>query len=240
MKAHYFLLSATAGLISFATIAGATMIESFANVQGSSIQFNGSASSFQFNSSTIAGPNFGSQWVITGQSGGTGSSIGLLGLFGGGPFTYGPITTQVAGPNTLETANVTGPLGGLIIGSGSGNLIGTIAWGQIATINSAGGINADLQVNVSNLSYAGSNPDLVALAANNLATLVISFQFSTVLTLADLSAGQGPYQTSYSGTISAPDHANTAYLLLAGLFALGCFQYHLSTTNRPALRRQKN
>ena len=200
----------------------------FSSAPGSTIQFNGTGSSFQFNSSPLSGPFFSSQWLIGSESGGMGSAVGLLGLFNNGPFHYGAITTVINGLHIDESATVTGPLAALVIQDGSGNLTGNVNWVQIATDDFGGSINAALTVNLTGLAYGGSNPDLVTLAANGLGALNLTFQFSPGMTLADLTTGSGPYQTSYSGSLSTsqsvPDETSAGILLLTSLAVLAGFQ----------------
>jgi hypothetical protein len=191
----------------------------YSSIPNSTIQFNGAASSFQFNAA-----NTGDEWAIGNTSGGTGSAVGLLGAFSSGPFAYGPITsTTVPGYGTAEAATVLGPLGGLSINDGGGYfLTGTVNWVQVETFNFIGGINANLNVNVTGLSYLGSNPDLLTLLAGGSGAMNLTFQFSPGQTLTDLTTGSGPYQTTYSGSISTtvvPEPSQTALLGL-GLIAL--------------------
>lgn len=203
---------------------------------GSTIQFNGTNSSFQFNAATtpysIPNPpsapivvNYyvGSQWTITsviGGAGGTNSAQNLLGVVNNGPFSYGPITVS----NNVQSAYVIGPLGGLVINDNVGNfLTGTVDWIQVATYDFGGylGINAALNVNVTDLTYTGSNLDLLALAATELGGMNLSFQFSPGMTLSDLSTGSGPFLTSYSGSIApVPEPATLALAGLGGLCVL--------------------
>ncbi len=187
----------------------------FSSTSGSTIQFNGTGSSFQFN--PLAGP----QWQIGSEDGGTGSAVGLLGTFGNSPFSYGPITTELVPGLTYEFANVTGPLGAVSINDGVGyTLTGSVDWIQVSTANYSGAINGQLDVNVSNLSYSGSNPDLLTLFANAPASMNLSFQFSPGKTLSQLSAGTGPYKTSFSGSLAVVPEPTTTASLLLGLGVL--------------------
>jgi hypothetical protein len=192
----------------------------FSSTVGSTIQFNGNSSSFQFNSSTspVFGGIFnGSQWLVSSQTGGTGAATGLLGLFNNGPFSYGSITTIVSGAGVDESAPVTGPTGALVINDGSGfNLTGNINWGELSTHNYLGGINATLAVNITGLSYAGTNPDLIAFAGGNSAAMDLTFQFAPGMSLADLTSGTGSYLTSYSGslTTTVPEPTTIGCLVL--------------------------
>ncbi len=205
---------------------------------GSTIQFNGTNSSFQFNIAStpysIPNPPFapfvvnyyvGSQWSITSETGGTGSALNLLGWVNSSPFTnspfnYGPIVTN----GIDETANVLGPLGMLQIYDNAGNLLtGTVDWEQVATHGFGGAINASLTVNITNLVYLGSNPDLQTLAADSPGSMDLTFQFSPGMTLGDLTSGPGPYMTSYSGSLSVPEPTSLGLGVL-GLAALAGFK----------------
>ena len=49
--------------------------------------------------------------------------MGLFGVVTNSPFSYGPISMFTLGGDTLQTANVIGPLGGLNINDSLGNLL---------------------------------------------------------------------------------------------------------------------
>jgi hypothetical protein len=142
-------------------------------------------------------------------------------LVNNSPFHYGPITTVIAGSSTDESASVTGPIGGLVITDSVGsNLTGNVNWVQISTHDYGGAINAALTVNVSGLTYGGANPDLKDLVLGSPASMDLTFQFSPGETLVDLTSGSGPYQTSYSGSISVIPEPSTLGLLALGFGAL--------------------
>lgn len=195
----------------------------FASTQGATIQFNGTYSSFQFNDSAV--PLYvGTQWLIGSENGGTGSATGLFGVVNNSPFSYGPITTILLPGLTYEYADVLGPLGGLSINDGAGNfLTGNIDWIQVATYNYAGAINGQLAVNVTDLNYLGSNPDLLTMVANAPAAMSLTFQFAPGKTLSDLTSGSSPYTTSFSGSLSVVPEPTTMASLLLGLGLLACF-----------------
>lgn len=194
------------------------LILNFGPTDGSSIQFNGSQNSFQFNN----GFN-GYQWTITTETGGS-SAVGLNGSVLNGPFNYGPITISGSGFTESESATVLGPLGTLDINAGPLNdLTGTVNWINIATFYTVGGfLNAAVNVNLSNISYSGSNPDLQTLKANQPGILDVSFQFLPGETLTQLSTGTGPYTTSFSGSIitAVPEPTSIALAGLGGLTLL--------------------
>ncbi len=212
-----FLL-AVAGLAISIVTTQAQLALNFASISESTIQFNGAANNFQFN------PSAGSQWQIGSETPGFNSAIGLYGGVGNGPFAYGPISQTIIAGYTIQSASVTGPLGILNIDDGYGySLTGNVDWIQIETINSAGSINASVNVNVTSLAYSGANADLATLVANGPASMDLTFQFSPSMMLSQLSTGSGPYSTSYSGSISVPTNVPepaTVTFLLLGMGAL--------------------
>jgi len=203
------IIFTVAGLGLLVAPSQAQLTLNFAANAGSSVQFNGAASSFNFNNG-----NNGYQWNVTDEIGGS-SAIGLNASVSNGPFSYGPIT--IAG--SVQYATVLGPLGNLIIHEAGGDLTGTVNWIDVATFGLGGGaINATLDVNVSNIHYSGANLDLNYLVANQPGSMDVSFQFPTSRTLTELSSGTGPYLTSYSGSLSVVPEPST--LALAGLGGL--------------------
>ncbi len=226
------LLSVAAAALTFPVVSSnAQLTFNFASTPGATIQFNGTGSSFQFNDS--ATPLYlGTQWQIGSESGGTGSATGLSGVVNNSPFSYGPITTSVLVPGLdYEYANVTGPLGGLSINDGAGDfLTGNVDWIQVATYNYVGAINGQLIVNVTGLSYAGSNPDLLTLAADTPAAMSLTFQFAPGQTLSSLTSGTGPYMTSFSGSLSAVPEPSTLTMAMLGLVVCGL----VTVSRRPA------
>lgn len=179
---------------------------------GTGIQFNGASDSFQFISTN------GYQWHITTESGGS-SALGLFGSFNNGPFFYGPITSTGSGITLVQTATVLGPSANLVINDGSSTLSATVNFLDIETFaTSSGGMNANLGVNLTGVTYSGSNPDLQSLVAYQPGTLDLSFQFSPGKTLTQLSTGTGPYLTSYSASLTEVPEPST--LALAGLGGL--------------------
>lgn len=194
----------------------------FASTPGATIQFNGAAQSFQFNTSTSN--NFvGSQWQIGSESGSqaTGSAVNLFGVFGNGPFSYGAVSTTPIPFGTLQTATITDPSGALAINDGAGNfLTANVAWIDLDTFDYSGGINAWLVVNVTDVAYTGNNLDLKTLFADSPASMDLTFQFSPGMTLSDLSTGSGPYQTSFSSSISVVPEPTSVGCFLLGLCVL--------------------
>jgi PEP-CTERM motif len=203
------LLSLSASVVAVALLltsqnaSALSLVLNFGPTDGSSIQFNGNQNSFQFNPG--------------------GSAVGLNGSVLNGPFNYGPITISGSGISQVQSATVLGPLGSLVINNGPlDNLTGTVNWINIATYFGIGGLNAQVNVNLSNVSYSGSNPDLQTLQANQPGIVDVSFQFAPGETLTQLSTGTGPYTTSFSGSITTavPEPASIALAGVGGLTLL--------------------
>jgi hypothetical protein len=215
MKLYKSCAVALAGLASLlASSHGQGLVLNFVANTGTDIQFNGASDSFQFTSNVS-----GYQWHITTETGGS-SSVGLLGSFNNGPFNYGPITTTGTGLAQVQDAPVLNPLANLVINDGTGNLSGTVNFVDVTTFyKTLGTLDAALNVNLTGVTYSGSNPDLQYLDAHQPGTVTLSFQFSPGETLTQLSTGTGPYVTSYSGSLSVVPEPST--LVLAGLSGLG-------------------
>jgi len=189
------IVAIAVGLAVSVATSQAALSLSFSN-QGlnTGIQFNGASSSFQLNPApgSLGSPQF----AITSETGGS-SSIGLMGWINGSPWSIGAITTS----GTTQTAPVTG-VGTLFLSDGAGNnLTGNLNWITIQTVQSIGGINAALNVNVTGLAYGGLNTDLLALANGANGSLNLSFQFSPSQSLAQLTTGSAQIG-SYSGSLA--------------------------------------
>lgn len=198
MNFKIFAVVAAAGVGLSCATCQAVQVYSFADVVGANIQFNGTSSSFQFNAN-----GSGNQWDITGESGQpSGSVLGLIGSFTGGPWTYGAISMSDGG--LVQSATVNLPTATLSINDGAGYFAtAVVTWGMVSTFESIGGLNASLSVNLSDLGYTGTNPDLAAFFQNPSGALDVSFNFNPSGTLTALSSGSGPYTSSYSGSLTA-------------------------------------
>jgi hypothetical protein len=178
----------------------------------------------RFNSNSSTSNNFvGSQWQIGSESGSqaTGSAVNLFGVVGNGPFSYGAVSTTPIPFGTLQTATITGPSGALAINDGAGNfLTGNVDLIELDTFDFLAGINASLMINVTDVAYTGNNQDLKTLLADSPASMDLTFQFSPGMTLSDLSAGSGPYQTSFSGSLSVVPEPTSVGCFLLGLGVL--------------------
>ena len=196
MKKQKMVVAAVAaGLVFSAFTSQASLSLSLSN-QGlnTGIQFNGASSSFQLNPApgSLGSPQF----AVTSETGGS-SAIGLKGWINGSPWTIGPISVS----GTTQTATVTG-LGSLFLNDGAGNnLTGNLNWITIETVQSLGGINAALSVNVTGLAYTGINADLLALANGGNGSLNLSIQINPGQTLTQLTTGSAQIG-SYSGSLA--------------------------------------
>jgi hypothetical protein len=159
----------------------------------------------------------GYQFSISSVLGGVGDSVGDNGFLSpGGPFTIGAIT--IAGG--LQSAPVTGTSTLHITDNATLDLTGTINWVSIATISVAGVLDLNGQVNLTAITYSGTNSDLQALAAAGSGEDVVTFQFVPAKTLTQLTTTGG--QTSYSGSITSVPEPST-WMLLAMGSGLGVF-----------------
>ena len=182
----------------------------FQSLDGTVISFT-SNSTFGFTSTN------GYQFSISSVAGGIGDSVGLDGyLAPGGPFTIGTITTN----GGLQSAPVTGTSTLHITDNATLDLTGTINWIDIGTVSVLGIINLNGQVNLTAITYTGTNSDLTALAAAGSATDVVTFQFVPAKDLTQLSTTGG--QTSYSGSITTVPEPG-AWVLVAMGTGLGVF-----------------
>ena len=176
----------------------------FQGLDGTVINFS-TNSTFNFTSTN------GYQFSISSVLGGVGDSVGLNGFVSpGGPFIIGPIT--IAGG--LQSASVTGAGTLHITDAQATDLTGTVNWISIATISVAGVLDLSGQVNLTGITYGGTNSDLRALANAGSGSDVVTFQFVPPQTLTQLTTTGA--QTSYSGSINAVPEPGTWILVAMG------------------------
>lgn len=148
-----------------------------------------------------------------------GTAAGLSGEISG-TFNIGTITGN--------TASVSGS-GSFVINDGATPLTGTLTWVDIYQVGTGDGLNLDGVANLTDITYSGSNPDLVTLASIGTAADALTFQFVPAVTLPNLISSDKANETSFSGSVYAttstttgvPDGGLTVTLLGASLLALG-------------------
>jgi len=229
MKNWRKLTAVVTGLTLSAATSQAAISLDFGNANTEGIQFNGSASSFQFD--PLTGSVGTPQFQVTSEQGGS-AAVGLYGWINNGPWAIGAITVN----GSLQTASVTGT-GALAVSDASGKLLtGNVNWVTIQTANYAGAINASLVVNVSNLAYAGANADLLTFV-HQAGSLDLTFQFSPGMTLTQLTSGAGPYTSSFSGSLSGVSAVPEPTTMIAGallLLPFGASTVRILRKNRAA------
>jgi hypothetical protein len=189
------------------TLVGALALVGASQAQASLIQldftglndlvFDGSTDSFSFGSPSI-------------DVGGLDGTIT-------GAFTIGAITTS--GPS--QSASVSGS-GTLSIDDGLGNFFtATVAWSGITTFSTPfggfGAINPSALLNVTGISYAGSNPDLLGILANGGASIGVVFDLSGGVGLDDLTADGTTTSVGFDGNVLSTPEPMSFALFGAGL-----------------------
>jgi hypothetical protein len=207
MKKHYM----TAIVAAIAMIGGGRAMAiqlDYANTPGADISFNGSS---QFDFTAGAG---GSDFFIDSP----GPEFDDLGTISG-TYTIGTVTAS----GSVESASVTGS-GTLTIADGLGhNLTAGISWIDASQDGTGTTLNLEGNVNLTGVSYTGTDPALLALAAGTQDSATLDFTFNPAISLAQLKAEAAV--TTYSGTIDSatrvPDHGSSAMMLGAALCAMG-------------------
>ena len=155
-------------------------------------------------------------------SDGAGDAVGLYGDISGN-FDIDPTTVvDTGGGNQLATVNGTGTL---TIDDGVGNLFqGNIVFTKLGTFGIGGVLNFTGSVNLTGITYAGANVDLLEMADPESAITTVTFQFATFPgDIDDILASGG--STSYSGSItSIPDGGWTVTLLGGALLGLAFYR----------------
>jgi hypothetical protein len=219
---YFRTIAVAAGLACAAASSRADITLDFSSTTDSEINFTPSGFSF-INTVSSANPT-----LHIDSSTGAGDSVGDLGSITGGPF----VITSISG----STATVTGT-GTLSIDDGHGHdLTGTVTWNTIGQIGTFNGLNVNGLLNLSTITYSGSQLDLQTLASYKTGVQTVGFSFAIPTppgppSLAQLQAGG--YNTSFSGQIFASTSvlpepttviAGALLLLPFGLGALRSFR----------------
>jgi hypothetical protein len=198
--------------------ARAGLVLDIASVANSDVAIQGSTSWATF---AFANNGAGQGFDITNSSG-VGDSVGLYGTING-TFSYTAASITSIGPG--QTAPVSTSAGATLTITDLDNisLTATVSGVDIATLGTAGSINLDGAINLTNVHYSGVNNDLLELksdVAANGGIVALTFQFVPSESLAQLATGGSDLTTSYSGTIAAASIPEPGSLLL-GCIALG-------------------
>ena len=197
-----------------------------ASAAGANIDFTGSGSgaTFVFNNNHL-----GQGFQVTESSNGAGSGT-AVGLFGtlGGTYSYTSITTI----GSVQTASVTTTDGSLTITDASHvSLTGNVAGLTVETFGTLGTVDVSGTINLTNVSYSGTNADLTQLkneAAAGGGVLTISFQFLPTKSLTQLAGHGAENTTSYSASIATTAAVpEPSSLAIGALGALGLICYGL-------------
>lgn len=201
---------ALATLFFCAPAIGATIQFDFSSAEDATIAFDGSGNF------TFPDGMDGWDFLITLGPG------DLSGLFGNisGTFAIGDIN------GAGNSAPVTGT-GAFSIFDGTHTLSGDLVWVEIFQVGASGSLNTFATVNLTNLSYGGSNDSLLTILNNETGVVVLTFQFASSLTLEQLKteSHNNSYSGSFESSSSVPEPASaillgTGLLLFSGILLL--------------------
>jgi len=186
---------------------------------GATVHVKGSGSSATINFNTINVGGLPTDIQITNVIGGVGTSAGFYGVLSG-TYSYSAVTT-VGPTQTAVLSTVGGHL--LIRDSSNVGLNATVAGVDISTTGTGTTMNVSGTINLSAVSYAGTDADLIQLkneAAINGGVLVVTFQWRTSTSLTDMEKRTFDKTNSFSGLVATSVPEPSA-LAIAGLGALG-------------------
>ena len=202
------------------------------------IEFDGNDDTFTFRNPEGGGHDFKIS-VVTGP-GSTGNIFTSMNLEGDidGVFKIGAITTDgdvETAPVTLNPGSVPGAF--TIWDAQNVMLTASVQWIQIRTeaatgqLNSAGGV-----LNLTNILYAGTNPELAALAnqGSHTGSATVTFQFDPAQSLTSLTEMDGKLSTTYLGALTAnvPDGGATVAMLGLSLISVSALGTRLKAPKR--------
>jgi hypothetical protein len=178
------------------------------------ISFSGGNFSFEGNFLITHSHPTDSLHDFTGTIGGT-YAIGVVGA--GGLGLIAPVTLASAAGTNVFTVD-----------DGATDFTALVDWVDISTsLNGVqGGLNTNAVVNLTDFSYAGANPDLLALLAFDEGFATVSWQFAAQGNdLNVLKAAATAIQTSYSGSVAVIPVPPAVWLFGSGLLGLAGLRF---------------
>jgi PEP-CTERM motif len=224
-RARLALALATLTSLYSGSNARADLTLNLSNAMNADIAFQGNGSGA---TASFINNNSNEGFKIT-TSSGTGDSVGLFGTLAG-TFSYTTASIVTIG-TSMQSAPIVSSGGILTIADGhTHSLTASVTMDTIETVGVAGSMNVNAAINLTDVSYGGSNHDLTQLMteadAPGGAELTISFQFVPAENLTQLAGSGADNDTSYSGTITAlsavPEPSSMA---IAALGAVGLVAY---------------
>ncbi len=221
MRTKLLMMTALIGTIILAASgASATTVDiDFANVAGAHIVFSGSSATgggtFSFSTVTQTIPTDGTVAAtgdVTGAAlGGVVNNslnfdpIGITGSYGIGTVVGNTVPILPSSSNNFT------------IYDAGGNLTGTVSFSGLSFTSGSGELNYQLGLSLTNMSYSGSNPVLLALISDGKAVETITFTDNSYTTLSSFLAANAT--EAFAGDITAPIPPS-ALLLGSGLLGL--------------------